>query len=119
MAIKIDFTRIKVYTDITRTESSVIDARVRVADDLYRNGQGIAFIKTFADGKQYCILIDKYEDGELSPKTGYKKPLRGLNGFYSVHDRCPAKQSPNLTSVTPKVPRRFVAKITNFFVISK
>lgn len=43
MAIKIDFTQIKVYTDITRTESSVIDARVRVADDLYRNGQGIAF----------------------------------------------------------------------------
>lgn len=84
-----------------------------------KNGQGIAFIKTFADGKQYCILIDKYEDGELSPKTGYKKPLRGLNGFYSVHDRCPAKQSPNLTSVTPKVPRRFVAKITNFFVIPK
>ena len=84
-----------------------------------KNGQGIAFIKTFADGKQYCILIDKYEDGELSPKTGYKKPLRGLNGFYSVHDRCPAKQSSNLTSVTPKVPRRFVAKITSFFVISK
>ena len=43
MAIKIDFTQIKVYTDITRTESSVIDARVRVADDLYKNGQGIAF----------------------------------------------------------------------------
>jgi len=84
-----------------------------------KNGQGIAFIKTFADGKQYCILIDKYEDGELSPKTGYKKPLRGLNGFYSVHDRCPAKQSPNLTSVTPKVPRRFVAKVTNFFIITK
>lgn len=85
-----------------------------------KNGQGIAFIKTFADGKQYCILIDKFEDGELSPKTGYKKPLRdSLNGFHSVHDRCPAKQSPNLTSVTPKVPRRFVAKITNFFVIPK
>lgn len=43
MAVKIDFTQVKVYKDITRTESEVIDAKVKVADDLYKNGQGIAF----------------------------------------------------------------------------
>ena len=41
--MKIDFKRLKMYSDITRSEESVlvIDARKQFADILYKNGSGI------------------------------------------------------------------------------
>ena len=41
--MKIDFKRLKMYSDITRSEESVlvIDARKQFADIIYKNGSGI------------------------------------------------------------------------------
>ena len=41
--MKIDFKRLKMYADITRSEESVlvIDARKQFADIIYKNGSGI------------------------------------------------------------------------------
>lgn len=39
---KINFEQLKVYTDIAKTNATVINAKVQIADALYQNGFGIA-----------------------------------------------------------------------------
>jgi len=41
--VKIDFSKIKVYTDITKNNAVLKDLREEVSNALYLHGQGIAF----------------------------------------------------------------------------
>lgn len=41
--MKIDFEHLKVYTDIAKTNETVMNVKLQVANDLYAHGQGIAF----------------------------------------------------------------------------
>ena len=41
--VKIDFGKLKVYREVSKTTYVVVDMRKSVAQDLYQNGQGIAF----------------------------------------------------------------------------
>ena len=66
---KIDFTHIKVYTDIAKKNAIVKDMKEEVANDLYMHGQGIAFhalaLKIYnssgeveLDDKEYDLLMN-------------------------------------------------------------
>lgn len=66
---KINFTHIKVYTDIAKKNAIVKDMKEQVANDLYMHGQGIAFhalaLKIYnstgeveLDDKEYDLLMN-------------------------------------------------------------
>lgn len=79
-------------------------------------GQGVRFLKTYPDGSQYCLMVDLYENNNLSLKTGYKKPLgEKPNGYtlYPLDDL----SSPNITSETHYEASKICANVTNFFRI--
>ena len=40
--MKIDFEHLKVFTDITKTNETVMNVKVQIADAMYQNGFGIA-----------------------------------------------------------------------------
>ena len=104
----VDLQRIpEILAEPTRIELGSLD---------YRNGQGVKFIKTYPDGSQYCVLVDSCSKGELTLKTGYKKTLNGLSSDFTLYPIDDIK-SPKTTSVTHKRPRRFEAKIVNFFKV--
>ncbi|MBR4620572.1 MAG: hypothetical protein IKO46_06285 [Salinivirgaceae bacterium] len=75
-----------------------------------RNGQGIRFFKEYPDGTIYCVMIDEYEESELSTKTGYKKPpLQGIDVLQ--------KAAPKLNVRNARALPMLVANVTNFFRI--
>lgn len=85
-----------------------------------RNGQGVRFVKQFADGKIFCVMVDLYESEELSIKTGYKK---GIEGFETLMPS-PLQGIDELQQTVPKHNVRnaralpmLVANVTNFFRI--
>ena len=66
---KIDFSKLTVYTDITKKKAVVRNVREQVANDLYTHGQGIAFhalaLKIYnstgeveLDDKEYDLLMN-------------------------------------------------------------
>ena len=66
---KIDFSKLTVYTDITKKNAIVKDIKEEVANDLYMHGQGIAFhalaLKIYnsngeveLDDKEYDLLMN-------------------------------------------------------------
>ena len=75
------------------------------------NGQGVRFSKLYPDGKMYCIMVDEFETEELSVKTGYKKPVQGVDVLRNTVPKHNVRNDRTLPS--------YNAKLTNFFVISK
>ena len=83
---------------------------VELASYDMKNGLGVRFIKAFSDGRIFTVMIDKFESGELSPKTSYKKPLRGIDALKGKTPNCNARNA-QATSVC--------AKVADFFVTAK
>lgn len=73
------------------------------------NGIGVKFIKVFPDGRIFCVLIDKFENGEISPKTSYKKPLQGIDELQS--------KTPNHNVRNAQALSVSTANITNFYIM--
>ena len=74
------------------------------------NGQGVMFTKLYPDGKMYCIMVDEYETEELSVKTGYKKPVQGIDVLQA---------DPKHNVRNDRTLPSYDAKVTNFFIITK
>lgn len=66
---KIDFSNLKIYSDITKKKVIIKNVREHIANDLYTHGQGIAFhalaLKIYNgtgeqefDDKEYALLMD-------------------------------------------------------------
>lgn len=41
--VRIDFSNLKVFKNLARTKEQFVDIKEQVSNDLYQNGQGIAF----------------------------------------------------------------------------
>lgn len=87
MAVKIDFSKIQMYTDITRQNAVIVNARKQTANDLYTKGQGIAFhalaLKIYnGEGEQ------EFNDEEVTLIKNYAEQMCTPQFIDAINELC-------------------------------